>query len=118
MSLKTVLDKFNRRLRFIDSYEPVNELWNLICPLFGDTRVVQRTGLVKQFRTLKDQIKEKNQIGLIVYGTNLNDDLDRIVDDYPTINKKVITLTIRSICTALINEHIEKEELEILLNNY
>ena len=39
------LQKFIQGTRVIEGYDAVDELWNLLCPLFGDTRVLQRTGL-------------------------------------------------------------------------
>ena len=109
--IREALDNFIQEYRLIEGYEPITELWNLICPLFGDTRVVQQTGLIKQFNILKEITKEKGQFGLIIYGANINDDLDKVVDDYPTQDRRVITLTLRSICQALLNDHMTEDEL-------
>ena len=111
------LQKFIQGVRLIEGFEPITELWNLICPLFGDTRVIQRTGLITQFNILKDTVDNRKLIGLIIYGANINDDLDRIVDDYPTQDRRVITLTLRSICKALLNDHMTDDEIISLLNN-
>jgi hypothetical protein len=111
------LQKFIQGIRLIEGFEPITELWNLICPLFGDTRVIQRTGLIKQFNILKVTVDDRKLIGLIIYGANINDDLDRIVDDYPTQDGRVITLTLRSICKALLNDHMTDDEIISLLNN-
>ena len=111
------LQKFIQGVRLIEGFEPITELWNLICPLFGDTRVIQRTGLITQINILKDTVDNRKLIGLIIYGANINDDLDRIVDDYPTQDGRVITLTLRSICKALLNDHMTDDEIISLLNN-
>ena len=114
--IKEALDKFIQGSRVIEGYEPVTELWNLLCPLFGDTRVVQRTGLIKQFENLKQIVEEKNNISLIIYGANLYDDADRIIDDYPTQSNTIITLTIKSVCHALLNDHMTEDEIKELIN--
>lgn len=114
--IKEALDKFIQGYRVIEGYEPVTELWNLLCPLFGDTRVVQRTGLIKQFENLKQIVEEKNNISLIIYGANLYDDADRIIDDYPTQSNTIITLTIKSVCQAFLNDHMTEDEIKELIN--
>ena len=47
-SVKSLIDKELNRviqgIRLVDGYDPIDELWNLLCPLFGDTRVLQKTG--------------------------------------------------------------------------
>ena len=114
--IKEALDKFIQGYRVIEGYEPVTELWNLLCPLFGDTRVVQRTGLIKQFENLKQIVEEKNNISLIIYGANLYEDADRIIDDYPTLSNTIITLTIKSVCQAFLNDHMTEDEIKELIN--
>ena len=114
--IREALDKFIQGSRLIEGYEPVTELWNLLCPLFGDTRIVQRTGLIKQFNVLKEQVASNNQISLIIYGANIYDNADKIIDDYPTQNGNVITLTIKSVCQALINDHMTEDEIKELIN--
>ena len=87
-SVKSLIDKELNRviqgIRLVDGYDPIDELWNLLCPLFGDTRVLQKTGLVVQINALKIKVIDEGLMGLIIYGSNLNDDSDRIIDTYPT----------------------------------
>lgn len=111
------LKKFIQGTRVVEGYDPVTELWNLLCPLFGDTRVLQRTGLVSQINTLKIKVTNEGLIGLIIYGSTLNDDRDRIIDTYPTVDNKEITLTLRSVCNALLNDHMTDYEIVTLLNS-
>ena len=113
--IEEALQKFIAGSRVIEGYDAITELWNLICPLFGDTRIIQRTGLVKQYQILKRQITETKQLPLIIYGANISDDRDRIVDDYPTQYNTVITLTLKSICKSFLEHHITDEEIKNLL---
>ena len=111
------LQKFIQGSRVVEGYEPVTELWNLLCPLFGDTRVLQRTGLVSQINTLKIKVTNEGLIGLIIYGSKLKDYTDRIIDTYPTVDNKEITLTLRSVCNALLDDHMTDHEIVTLLNS-
>ena len=77
--VNTELHKFIQGTRVIEGYDAVTELWNLLCPLFGDTRVLQRTGLVAQINTLKTKVINEGLISLIIYGSTLNDDRVRLV---------------------------------------
>ena len=113
--IEEALQKFIAGSRVIEGYDAITELWNLICPLFGDTRVVQRTGLVKQYQILKGQITETKQLPLIIYGANISDDRDRIVDDYLTQYNTEITMTLKSICQAFLKDHITDDEIKNLL---
>ena len=112
------LQKYHYSLRIIGGEDPVDSLWKIICPLFGDTRVVQKTGLVKQFKVLKTQVSERNLIGMILFGSNLNDDTDRIVDTYPTLHNTEITLTLKSICNALLNDHMTEDAIKKLCEQF
>ena len=57
-----------------------------------------------------------NNISLIIYGANLYDDADRIIDDYPTQCDTIITLTIKSVCHAFLNDHMTEDEIKELIN--
>ena len=120
-SVKSLIDKELNRviqgIRLVDGYDPIDELWNLLCPLFGDTRVLQKTGLVVQINALKIKVIDEGLMGLIIYGSNLNDDSDRIIDTYPTIDNKEITLTLRSVCNALLDDHMTDHEIVSILNS-
>lgn len=120
-SVKSLIDKELNRviqgIRLVDGYDPIDELWNLLCPLFGDTRVLQKTGLVVQINALKIKVIDEGLMGLIIYGSNLNDDSDRIIDTYPTIDNKEITLTLRSVCNALLDDHMTDYEIVSILNS-
>ena len=111
------LKKFIQGTRVVEGYDAVDELWNLLCSLFGDTRVLQRTGLVAQINTLKTKVTNEGLIGLIIYGSTLNDDRDRIIDTYPTVDNKEITITLQTVCNALLNDHMTDYEIVTLLNS-
>ena len=111
------LHKFIQGSRVVEGFDPVSELWNLLCPLFGDTRILQRTGLIAQINNLKIKVINENLIGLIIYGSNLKDDNDRIIDTYPTLENKEITITLRSVCNALLNDHMTDHEIVSLINS-
>ena len=111
------LHKFIHGTRVIEGYDAVTELWNLLCPLFGDTRVLQRTGLVAQINTLKTKVINEGLISLIIYGSTLNDDRDRTIDTYPTVDNKEITITLQTVCNALLNDHMTDHEIISLLKS-
>ena len=116
--VQPIMDKFAQAKRLVEGYDPVNDLFDLFIPFFGDTNVLQRTGLVKQYKLLKDKVINENLIELIIYGANILDDLDRVIDTYPTQHKTFITLSVKSLCSSFLKDHIpESEVLELLAEN-
>ena len=78
--IQTIIGKFALAKRLTEGYDPVDELFTLFVPLFGDTRILQRFGLVKQFAILKEKVVNEDLIELIIYGANMDNQFDRIID--------------------------------------
>jgi hypothetical protein len=102
---------FSRAARFMDGYCVATHLTNVCTPFFGDTNVLQREGLVAQYRKMKQNVEQDNLIGLILLGVNTKDIL---IDYYPTVQDNVIALTVDSICKVLIREHFTKSEVDTI----
>lgn len=102
---------FSRAARFMEGYSVTNHLTDVCTSFFGDTNVLQREGLVAQYRKMKQKVDQDNLIGLILLGVNTNDIL---IDYYPTVQGNLITLTVDSICKVLIREHFTKSEVDTI----
>ena len=87
-----------------------------LCSLWRYARSSKRTGA--QINTLKTKVINEGLIQLIIYGSALNDDRDRIIDTYPTVDNKEITITIQTVCNALLNDHMTDHEIVSLLKRY
>ena len=109
--------EIDRKERFIDGYDPVDVLFNLLVPFFGDTNSLQRFGLIKHYGLLKTKIIDDSLIKLIIYGANIDDSRDRIIDTYPTMDKTEITLSVKSICSSFLADHITQGEVDTLLSS-
>lgn len=109
--------EIDRKGRFIDGYDPVDVLFKLLVPFFGDTNLLQRFGLIKHFGLLKTKIIDDSLIKLIIYGANIDDSRDRIIDTYPTKENTEITLSVKSICSSFLADHISQDRVDSLLNS-
>lgn len=89
--INKINNEINRKERFIDGFDPVDVIFKLLVPFFGDTNLLQRFGLVKHFGLLKNKIIEDSLIKLIIYGAHIDDSIDRVIDTYPTKDNKEIT---------------------------
>ena len=102
---------FIRAQRFIEGYYVENEIKKLCEKFFGNTNINQKNGLVKQYNSMKEEIVEKNKIGLILIGMNLEKSL---IDKYPTIQGDVIDLSVKSITRILIKDYLTRDEVNNL----
>tara|TARA_Y100000590_G_scaffold470537_1_gene666131 strand:- start:25 stop:480 length:456 start_codon:yes stop_codon:yes gene_type:complete len=99
---------FTRAERFVEGLYVRDELINLCKKYFGNCNILMKNGLVKQYNKLKEEVVNKNLIGLILVGLNLK---DIVIDEYLTLNQEIIELTVKSISVYLIKEYFTKEEV-------
>ena len=100
---------FSRAARFMEGYSVTSHLTDVCKSFFGNTNVLQREGLVAQYKKMKQKVEQDNLIGLILLGVNTKDIL---IDYYPTVQGNIIALTVDSICKVLIREHFTKSEVD------
>ena len=99
---------FIRAQRFIEGYNVEKEVTELYNRFFGDTNVNQKNGLIKQYKSMKEDVIKENKIGLVLIGANLDDIL---IDTYPTIHKTTIDLTVKSISRIFLREYFTNDEV-------
>ena len=102
---------FSRQERFILGFYCVKELTILYNKYFGNCNILRENGLIEQYNKLKEEVVNKNLVGLIIVGLNTDDVL---IDKYVTLNQDIITLTVKSISVYLIRVYFTKEELDNL----
>ena len=100
---------FQRAERFVDGYSFKDNITSLCTKFFGNTNILQRTGLIAQYKAMKTHVSDNNLIGLVLLGINMKNIL---IDYYPTADNTIITLNVDSICRCLIREHFTKEEVD------
>jgi hypothetical protein len=108
---------FKRKERFILGYYIDNEIKELLRLYFGETHTeeLEKYGLVKPFKNLQVYVEQNNLIGLILYGTDINNyKIDEKLNTYITNTGGKIDLTISSITQRLILDYIKKENVDIL----
>ena len=99
---------WKRKARFVENYEPVDDVTDIIQNVFGDYEKNIKEGLAKQYKILKDLVVKDNLIGLVLLGKNI----DRFVIDYVTYNDNVIELSVSSICKNLLIDYFTEEEIK------
>ncbi len=102
---------FLRRQRFVEGYEVEKELIILCNSFFGERGRIENSGLVKQFKAMKEEVIKNNLIGLVLCGIN---NWDTFINNYTTVSMSIVKLTIASITRALIYEYFSTEEIDKL----
>lgn len=101
---------FIRKGRFVEGYDPIEELDRLILKYFSDLNRLHKYGLVQAYQELRKAVIKDNLIGLIFIGADLSSDNNRIYHKYELTTQKgaTINLSRHSICTSLLKEHIDE----------
>ena len=109
---KAAMLVFIRRDRFIEGSDYLIDLNMLIRKYFGNTNNLLRLGLVQAYNSLKDEVIEQKLIGLILIGTNIEDDVS--FGNYHQQSGNTIELTVKNITRYLITEYINRDNVEAL----
>ena len=98
-----------RRERFVEGYDVKKEIIRFYNKFFDSAPHLEEKGLIYFYRKAKDEIiKNPYYISLILCGLNMNDIL---INNYTTIDRKRIQLTVQSLSRHLIRMHFTKDEL-------
>jgi hypothetical protein len=102
---------FIRAERFIEGYSTNDHIIKICKQFFGNSVLIQKEGLIKQYKKMKQLVEHDNLIGLVLFGMNTSDIL---IDYYPTVQGNIIPLTVDSICKCLVREHFTKQEVDTI----
>ena len=100
---------FTRASRFVEGYDPVEELDNLILQHFCNREQLHEKGLKFHYDLLKQTVIETNKIGLILMGADRSKD-DLKYYDYETVSGNIINLTRQSICYCLLRDYFGNDD--------
>lgn len=99
---------WKRKSRFIEGYDPISNIKEVIQKVFGDFDKNIKEGLTQQYKKLKDIVVKDNLIGLVLLGKNVNE----FIIDYVTYNNNCIELSVSSICTILLVDYFTDDEIK------
>tara|TARA_Y100000589_G_C27075531_1_gene597288 strand:+ start:779 stop:1153 length:375 start_codon:yes stop_codon:yes gene_type:complete len=99
---------WKRKARFVEGYDPIDDVTDIIQKLFGDYDKNIKEGLRNQYKILKDLVVKENLIGLVLLGKNV----EHFISEYVTYNNNIIELTVSTICTLLLNDYFTEEEIK------
>ena len=99
---------WKRKARFVEGYNPIDNITDIIEKVFGDYDKNIKEGLVKQYKILKKIVIKDNLIGLVLLGKNV----DKFITDYITFNNNIIELSVSSICTILLVDYFTDDEIK------
>jgi len=102
---------FRRSERYVEGYSADEHIIKTCKQFFGNSTLIQKEGLIKQYKKMKQHVDRENLMGLVLYGMNTSDIL---IDYYPTVQGNIIPLTVDSICKCLVREHFTKEEVDTI----
>lgn len=102
---------FKRGERFIGGYSHKIEMIKLCNSFFGENPLLEKTGLIHQFKEMRKRVIEKALIGLVLCGLN---EQDTLIQNYTQENLSRIKLTVASITRTLIREYFTEEEVQQL----
>lgn len=100
---KKAIERFSNIIPNMDDYT-----YYTIFKFFKDKEKNKKEGLAKQYNKLKEYIIENKLIGIVLWGTDINN-IDREIIKYTNVKNIEINLTINSICQYLIKEYIKDE---------
>ena len=108
-------EKHNDEYSIIDELEKIYLMDNH----FGDLDIIYMNGVDIQYENLKTYILNNNIIGMILYGSDIKDDLDVLIADVEGIDNNILDnfyhLTIKTISKTIINDYLMVEHnLDIL----
>ena len=115
-------------IKYYEDKEKYNEYYSILEELeriylmdnhFGDLNRLYMNGVDIHFENLKSYILNNNIIGMILYGSDIKDDLDALIADVEGIDNNILDniyhLTIKSISKTIINDYFMIEHnLDIL----
>lgn len=91
------------------------ELLHIVSFYFNNINSLHQRGLKYHFELLKNHVENSKLIGLILYGANIENLSDNtLINKYHTQDKKVINITVNSVCINLLNEYIKSENIDKL----
>ena len=103
---------FTRRERFVGGYDHKREQIKLMNEFFGELGTLYSTGLIAQFKNLREKIIKENLIGLVLSGIN---DKNTLINRYTQQDKTtILNLTISSLSRTLLRNHFTEEEINDL----
>lgn len=119
---------YKRKERFVEGYNYLEELKELVLKYFGNQTNLEIFGLAKYYNELQRDVEENKLIGLILLGTQTDTDTDtdndnnnnniseqlNFVNNYTTKSGDKIKLTLASITQHLINDYIKKDNIKRL----
>ena len=103
---------FLRKGRFIEGYDPNEELLSLITKFFGDKKLLDKHGVNHFFTSLKNYTLFNDIIGLILMGKNSKTYGNHIISSYKIKDRPDVNLNIKTICSILLDEYFTKEEIK------
>lgn len=115
--MKAAVLGMRRKARFIEGFDPISELNNILMMYFGDRAELEDTGLRVKYFELLNWIRENKAIGLILIGADPNNyprKYNDLIVKYTTQAYIKIDLTMRSICQCLLREYISSDNIQSL----
>ena len=98
---------FKRKERFIEGYNINNNLKELLNDYFKDSNRLVQDGLTIHYKKLKTYIEDNNLIGLILYGSDVNNikKTDQYISTYTNITNIKFNLEITNLCQILLKNY-------------
>ena len=98
---------FKRKESLVEGYNINNNLKELLNNYFQDSDRLVQDGLTIHYNRLKKYVEENNLIGLILYGSDINNinNNEQYISEYITIDNKKINLEITTLCNILLKDY-------------
>ena len=116
---KAAVMSFQMKGKFIDGYNINEELYNKLLEYFNSDARLEDTGLEIVFQRLHEAIKTEKNIGIILYGYYLLEDSKdvrgKLLCQYINPRRKLLDITVESVCTNLMKKYFKSSEEVIIL---
>lgn len=103
---------FRRRSRFVGGYDIYEHLREVTTRFFGNSKELIKNGLTKHYNELKSYVEENNLIGLILYGADINNlvNKEQYISTYIKPNNSIIKIEITTLCQILLKNYFNNNE--------
>ena len=105
---KKAIERYTKIIPNMEDYT-----YHTIIKFFKNKYKNKNEGLAKQYKKLQLYVIENKLIGVILWGADQNN-IEREIIKYNTMEHKEISLTVNSVCKYLIKDYITQENVEEL----
>tara|TARA_B100001093_G_scaffold468101_1_gene487803 strand:- start:3033 stop:3428 length:396 start_codon:yes stop_codon:yes gene_type:complete len=114
---KAAMLVYLRKARFIEDYNPYENIFEIVNKHFGDIKLIEKYGIESFFNSFTKILLKENFIGLILLGKVSKKLGSTIINSYRLNDRPEEVLSVSTICSIILDEYLSKKEIKDLCFN-